>query len=340
MLNRSLVKLGTLNKEEKETQWANSVSGSQAWLLINEPYNLIRDKLGLERLHTSQHDYINSRGFREQYGNSAMAQGIMYEETVLKELKGHFPNEELIYEDTTFKLILFDNETKLEHINITSTPDYFIVDNNGGYKLIGDIKCSSSADKEEVMMERYYYQALHNSYVLNCTPNFEIDAKNNITSPVHRYVLQFTQQDFQEYETKLIEFFTNLLFKNETAYDYMFEQKQHAKKVGKNLKIKPLVDYEASGNECDVLERLLQLKDQEKLIKQEIATIEQEYKTNYDNLQIRFNGKLFEIKAIEQKGTIDYTKAFKSITSKYNIPMEEFDAFRKKATLRKTISFK
>lgn len=334
MYQRELKDLGKLNKEQKEQTWKTTISGSQAWMLINEPYNLIRDKLDIERIHKSKYDFFNSNKFKK-IGENAMACGTMYEKVVMEEVKQHYPNA--IYEDHTYQLTLKTGELIIVD-KITSTPDFYLKDGDT-FTLIGDIKCSKSASDEEAMTERYYYQALHNCYVSNCK-NFILTAKNEITGPLNMYQFTFTNEDFEDYENKLVNFFFNLNSRNFQAYDSLYEQNQTKKVEGKVIEIKELVQYEAQQEEASLLEKLAALKLQEKAIKDEISTIEDTYKQKYDNLLVSFNNKVFEIKATERRGTIDYTKAIKEISEKYNFPKTEFDSYRKEPTLVKTITIK
>lgn len=336
MRQRSLVDLGKLNKEQKQEMWANSISGSQAWMLMNEPYNLIRDKVGVERIHKSKYDFLNSNKMKA-ISENAMQQGTNYEHLVFEEVKGHIPNA--IYEDHTLQLFLFDdNGNRLDNLIITSTPDFYVKEGSK-FTLIGDIKCSTSADNEEAMKERYYYQALHNCYVSNCF-EFVLCAKNEITKPLNIYKFSFSQDDFDKYENLLMTFFMNITFKSVNAYDNLYEEKQEQKIEGKEIALKPLVEYDAQGDEAITLERLFALKQQAKEIENEIKLIEEHYKENYDNAIVRFNDKVFELKAVERRGTIDYTKAIKEISDKYGFSKTEFDAYRKEATLSKTITIK
>lgn len=337
MMKRSLVKLGKLKPEEKEKVWAESISGSQAWMLINEPYNLLRDKLGVERIHKSKYDFFNSNKFKTISAN-AMACGTLYEEAVFNyEVKPAI--QQAIRDDETFKLFLFDsNGTKLEKLIITATPDYYVKQDDT-YILVGDIKCSTEADNEEKMLERYKWQALHNCYVLNCK-DFELSAKGNITAMINKYTWVFSQDDFEWYEKKLLEFYYALAFNDVEAYDHLYKEQQEEKTQSKEILIKPLVEYDAQADEAETLENYFIKKQQLKQLEAEVKQLEEFYKSNYDNLKINFNNKVFEIKASERVGTIDYTKAIKEICEKYNFPKTEFDVYRKPATLIKTITIK
>lgn len=340
MENKKIKDLGKLTLEEKKVYWKTSVSGSQAWMLIHEPYNLLRDKLELPRIHKSKYDFFNSEKFKE-ISTSAMASGTMYEKVVMEELKQHIPNEELIYEDHTYQLCFYDNNG-VENTNlvITSTPDYYIKDEAGNFKVIGDIKCSTSASSSSIMMERYYYQALHNCYVLGRVKSFELDAKDSITKPLNRYQITFEDEDFDEYENKLLQFFINILFKNETAYDDLYRDNEAKKVEGKEIAIKPAMEYVAVKKELDTLKDLYNLKQQEKDIKENIAMIESKYKDNYDNLNVDCGDMLFIIKASETKGVVNYADALDVMSVKYKFPLSELEEYRKAPTLRKTISFK
>lgn len=335
-----LIDLGKLTQEQKKGFWATSISGSQAWSLVYEPYNLLRDKLNVDRIHKSKYDIFNSTKLKAVSTN-AMAAGSMYEKVVMEELEQHFPDDKLIYEDHTFQLKMYDdNDVELNSFVVTSTPDYYSLNKDGSYKLIGDVKCSTAAANEKEMINRYYYQALHNCYVLNRTKLFELDAKDNITKPLNRYNIEFDDNDFNDWENKLIEFFNNVSSNNVTAYDHLYIDNKAQVIEGKTIDVKPTVEYVADKLEANNLITLFDLKKQEKLIKEQIAEIEFAYKENYDNITIDFGDKNFFLKAVETKGTIDYASAIQDLSIKYNFSLDEIEQYRKESTLRKTISFK
>lgn len=336
MLKRKLIDLGKLTPEKKQEMWETSISGSQAWMLVHEPYNLIRDKLGVKRKHKSKYDFFNSNKGKA-IGTSAMTQGTLYEPTVFEELNDHYKDTPLTYIDHTYKLELQDaNGNPYDYINITCTPDYTLSQDNQ-YILIGDIKCSTSAENEQEIMERYFWQMLHNAYVLNMCQAYEIAAKNCVTRPINRYQGTFREGDFQEWENRLVEFFNALYTKDEEAYDHLYIEKKTTQLNGKDIKIKALVEYEAQPAEAEKLYELARLKELLKDTKAQIDMIENDYKEKYDNLAISFDGHILNMSAIEQRGTIDYTKAIKELSTKYNFPATDFDAYRKPASLRKTI---
>lgn len=339
MLKRDLKILGSLSKEEKEKTWKTSISGSQAWLLINEPYNLIRDKLGIPREHKSKTDFINSQSFQEKYAKSAKQQGTDYEPTVYQELLQHFNfenGEKIYYEDWTFKLNYVDTETGnvLEHINITSTPDYYITDSNDAMLLVGDIKCSTAADNESIMFERYEAQALHNCYVLNNTKEFELDAKGVITKPLNRYQWTFTDEKFNEYENLILEFFENIKNNNITAYDYIANENEQQKL--KEAGLDKSVEVEPNQDQANKVLRLIELKNLEKDIKAEKEELENFFKTDYENLNMRVGDNVLVIKSSSRKGAIDYTKAINELS----LNKEDFEEFRKPSTTTKTLTIK
>ncbi len=338
MLKRSLVDLRELTQEQKEATWKETISGSQAWMLVNEPYNLLRDKLGVERIHKSKYDFLDKSKKGKAISNNAMHQGTMFEPVIANIIKDEIDNN-FIYENHTLQLHLFmDNGNKLDMCKITSTPDLYIKGEKGNtYKLIADIKCSTSAANEEVMMERYYYQALHNCYVTNCK-DFVFFCKNEITGPLYTYQLSFTDEDFEQWEQKILEFFTNLIMQNETAYDNLYVEQKTSKT--KDIELKEPIIRDADVNEAAVLENLILLKQQQAEIKSQIEAIEKVYKDNFDDITINFNGKTFNQKASVVVGNIDYATAMKEISTKYNFPKTEFDAYRKPYTIKKLITFK
>ncbi|MGL4363393.1 MAG: hypothetical protein ACRCSG_09050, partial [Cellulosilyticaceae bacterium] len=73
-------------------------------MLINEPYNLIRDKLNIPRIHKSKYDFMQGTAI----ATNAMANGTAYEPLIMQEVRELKPNENLVYEDNTFKLNLID----------------------------------------------------------------------------------------------------------------------------------------------------------------------------------------------------------------------------------------
>lgn len=337
MVKKILKNLGHLTKEQKEKTWATTLSGSQAWMLVNEPYNLIRDKLGVQRIHKSKYDFFNTAKMKT-IGDNAKAQGTMYESTVLKELNQHIP--EAFGLDETYQLQYLNSKDEVIGLyQVTCTPDWIVLDNNGDISYFGDIKCSTSAHDEAIMMDRYYYQLLHNAYVLGCNAA-ELDAKNEITKPLNRYLVEFTNQDFEDYEKKVLEFFANIQLNNVTAYDFL---------VLEDTKEQDNNDIENITRSADALEAhnlklLAELKAQEKAIKSQIEDLEKYYKDNYTNVTVTFDGGVMVQKTSKVKGSVDNAKLVKDLVDYASISKDVLKDFedknRKADTFRKSITIK
>lgn len=325
--------LGVLTQEQKEFYWLNTISGSQTWLLAHEPYNLLRDKLGVERIHKSKYDFLNSNKMKE-VSDTAKANGIMYEEIVVKELQRECPNNNISHNLDTY---LFTTKINNVDMFISSTPDYFILDENGKAKVIGDIKCSTQGDKEQVMLERYYYQALHNCYCFGVY-EFELTTKTMVSRPINIYHWTFTQEDFDKYEEMLFNFYFAWSLQQTTYYDDGVEvstpQAQDQEYIFTNT------TYNAEQNEVDSIKRLLQLKNHKKEVEKEISILEEYYKNNYDNLKVESDSVVLEMKASIRKGSYDYQAMLSYLKDKYNINDSELDEFRKDNTIQKTITIK
>lgn len=317
--------LGNLTKEQKEQTWKESISGSQAWMLINEPYNLIRDKLGIERIHPSKYDFLNSERMK-LIGDNAKAQGTFYEPMVMEELKQHEPNYS--YVDWTFEKL---NE-EFSPMRVTATPDFFDLTNPYQVELefskFGDIKCSTSAHNAEEMSKRYYWQLLHNAYVLNCLES-ELVAKNEITKPIERYKFTFTPEQLKEYENYLIEFCKNVREGNVEAYDSMYQPVKLTKDIEKDTLI-------ANEEQTIKLETLLAKQEELKALEEEVKALQAEWKQNFENAMIVFNDRVFTITTTERAGSVDYAKLVKDL----NIPKETLETYRKASSKVQTLKFK
>lgn len=330
MLNIKEIKmLGTLTKEQKETTWKTSLSGSQAWMLVNEPYNLLRDKLGIERIHKSADDVFDLPNIKK-YSESAMANGTMYEPKVMEEVRSFHPDEDLRYTDTTYELVLNDNNTDLR---ITGTPDWVRVDKQGKIDLVGDIKCSKSAEDEMEIRKRYLYQLVHNCIVLGYINSAEIDAKGYITTPLNKHTYSIPQEYFDFYEQRLLEFIKAYETKNETFFDDLYTDIPETELETNELDIGELVEYVANEKEAIELQDYIELKQQYKALEEKIKFIEEHYKKQYDNVIVHFNGNVLRLTTNLQKGTVDYAAMCKVL----NIPQEFIDTYRKTTSKRKTI---
>lgn len=326
-LKKVLKDLGKLNQQEKETYWKNSISGSQAWLLINEPYNLIRDKLGKERIHKSKYDFFNIEKVKD-YTENAKLCGILYEKVVIEELKLREGYEKLEYNDHTYRLYLYDKDNKELPYQITSTPDYLIKDNKKNVILVGDIKCSTQADNQQVMSERYYYQLLHNCYVLNCL-NAELDAKGITTKPLNQYKIPFTQEQLKEYENKLLVFMSCLFSGIETAYDTLAQNKIKVEKEIESGEVETIV---ADTNSINNFNNYLQIKQQHKELEEQIKTYEEYFKNSYENTLIDFGTHSIVIKSSSRKGNVDYDR----LLSDLKVDEDTKENYRKETTTTKS----
>lgn len=334
-LSRTIISLGKLDKQQKEATWSTSVSGSQAWMLINEPYNLLRDKLGVERIHPSKYDFFNtSKG--KSIGANAMSAGTLYESTVFQEVLQHIPNA--VSEDICYQTILtIDNIQK--DWRITATPDWVVWNQEKTIALqFGDIKCSTSADDMSVMSERYYYQLLHNGYVLNCM-NTELDTKNQITRPLNRYLFELTQQDLDWYQQKLIEFFVALETNNVEYYDSLYlnnnnkQEKEEESEVVYQTLNKDTIEY-------DIANKLIDLKANQAQIKEQIDELEEQLKQRFDNAILQADETRIFIKTTKTKGNIDYSNLLKHIKQEYKVPSDIEEQFRKASYTKKSITIK
>lgn len=340
MLKRSLVLLNKLTQEQKEQTWKETISGSQAWALANEPYRLIREKLGLEPIHPTKYAFFETET-GQKLTEVARLNGHLYEPTVVQELKRDHPELDYVYADNTFKLCLFTEEgTKFEAAKITCTPDLYIKgDKPNTFKLVADIKNTKYWKDEEVLKEKYYWQALHNCYVLNCK-EFVLYAKCETRQSPAEYVWVFSDEQFQMWENVLVGFFNNIVLNKPDAYDELYEQKkvkeEQEKLTGKTLKFKDPVEREADAAERMLLENLFEAKAKMAELKSDIEDMESAYKENFDNITVTFGNKVFVQQAIETKGTIDYAEVCKA----YNISKTELEKYRKPATISRRISFK
>lgn len=329
--------LGKLTQEQKQETWKLSLSGSQASRLIEEPYNLIREKLGMEREHPSKLDFFESDAGKE-IANHAMSAGTKYESTVFSELKEHIP--EAVSEDICYKKTIFYNNEWKENWNITGTPDWIIWNEDRTQALkLGDIKCSTAADDKKEMFKRYQYQLLHNCYVLNCFSS-ELDTKNQITKPLNRYLVNdFTQQDFEWYEAKLIEFFEALERQDYTYYDNLYNQQLLQ---DNNSTLEPMLyeNIEPDNNTFNILTRLQELSNTISVLDKEKKELEALFKERFDNITMSFGNNTMILKSSYIKGGIDYTSMLNDLRNRNLIDMDYEDRFRKANTIRKVITFK
>lgn len=334
-MTKQLINLGHLSPEQKEETWSTTVSGSQAWMLIHEPYNLIRDKLGVERIHKSKYDIFNLPKLQQMSAN-AMAQGRHYERSVFDELKFHEDLNDIISKDETYQLII----NEYPNMKITCTPDWIKLDTNGNIIKFGDIKCTSAADSEEDMTERYYPQLLHNAYVLGCCDT-ELDAKGIISRPLYRYVRTITPEALADYEQRLIYFFYCLENNIVDAYDFMVESLETNNEEPK----KEVIIVEENIEEPETindLERLMELKAQESITKKEIENLEKKLglKTTYENANLTFGNHVLSITTTITKPSLDYKEACAYLMDMYNINSAMLAQFEKPGTQRKTMKFK
>lgn len=331
--------LGKLTKEQKEQTWKTHVTGSSAKLTVEEPYNRIRDMLDIKRIFKSKMDFFNSEKFK-QIGDNAKALGNFYESVVLEEYKLHLEEKQksnLYAQDITYAIDYFDDSKKLlEHIKVSCTPDFFILDENQQVVLVGDIKNSTSADKIEVMTERYYQQALHNAYVMNCK-NFVIVAKSVTTRPLNIYPIEFTQEDFDRYEEFLIKFFENVKNKNIEIYDANVEQQSEEEE--QEFKTDTLVIENEKDKES--FEAYVNLISQKKEIELAIKTFEAQFKNSYDNLTATFGNKQLIQSVVKRKGNVDYKALLEQLSLQYSLDIHDLEEqFRKEYTYSKQIKIK
>lgn len=331
-MNRTRTNLGVLTAQQKEQTWKDSISGSQAWMLFHEPYNLLRDKLGKQRIHKSKYDIFESSRLKN-VSETAKDNGKLYESFVFQELQRDYKESNYVSKDETFQLDI----KKDISIKITATPDFIEYDKKGNVVLhLGDIKCSTSAGSKETMLERYLPQLLHNCYVMG-TLSAEIVAKNEITKPLLRYPIIFTQEEIDAYEQKLIEFGINVWLGNETAYDYLVEDKNLPPT---NEEANPEEVYEAVGEEAAELEQLFSHKLLVKESAKKIKEIESKYKERFNQCSITFNDKIFTLKSSVRKGSIDYEQLINYLQQTYSFPTNLVEKFRKESTTTKTITMK
>lgn len=223
-----------------------------------------------------------------------------------------------------------------EVFNITSTPDWYEVeqdkDNNLNFKVVGDIKCTKQANDGEIMTERYYFQILHNCYVLNCFSG-EINAKNGITEDIYNWCYQFTEQDFKEYEKKLIEFYTAWKNKDIGYYDNFYYDKKKKEEVLN-------ITLEQKSAEFNELNHLMELKNQLVGLENQIKEIEEKYKASYVNANLITDKYTFSISSLERKGAIDYKKYFYDVSQKFKVPVGFEKEYRKPSTFYKLLKIK
>lgn len=335
MLQRQLIKLGKLTHEQKEQTWSATISGSQAWMLVNEPYNLLRDKLGVPRVHPSKYDIFKS-GVLKEASEKAMKRGTIYEASVFEEVKELHPTA--VRTDITFQLKLFSPDGSELPYLITSTPDWYIEVEDNLFEDFGDIKCSSSAHDEAAMKERYYYQLLHNAYVLNCY-QAELNCKFEVTKDLSNYRFTFTEEDFNNYEQLLINFYFNLQFRNEAAYDKDYVAPV-MKQTNSDIELKDAVVKEVEDDYVLQYVEYAEKKAQLKQLEKEVKDFEANIKSIYDNATLQFGNQSLIVKSIVKKGTIDYAKAVEEIFDKYGISTDILEEYRKAPTVSKTLTIK
>lgn len=215
--------LGKLTQQQKEYNWENTISGSSAKYLVKEPYNLLREKLKIVSPFKSEKDmFKNATGILKDRFTSAMSNGTYYESFVFGEVKNFYQN--IVSEDICYQPVFSDGHPlkEYEHL-ITSTPDFLEFDEEGHVIFLGEIKCSAQADDLMEMRNRYYYQVLHNSYVLNVHKAVLV-TKFAITRPSNTFSFVFTEEDFKNYENILLTFFTNWATQNIEYYDSMADK--------------------------------------------------------------------------------------------------------------------
>lgn len=330
-MKKQIKNLGVLNTQQKEQTWKDSISGSQAWMMLYEPYNLLRDKLGIPRIHKSKYDIFKLDRLKN-ISDTAKENGKLYESFVFQELQRDYETN-YISKDETFQL-----EFEGSSLKVTATPDFLEYDKDGNVIHLGDIKCSTSAQSKEAMIDRYLPQLLHNCYVMGIF-SAEIVAKNEITKPLLRYPVIFTQEEIDDYENKLKEFTINIIMGNESAYDHLAEEE--ASSLQNENEEKDLEEiYEAIGEEAVELEELFTRKLLVKENTYKIKEIESKYKDKFDRCSITFNNKIFTLKSSVRNGSIDYEKLVNYLQQTYAFPSNIIEKFRQESTSIKTITIK
>lgn len=327
--------LGELDQVQKEFYWNTTISGSQAWLLANEPWNLIRDKLNIPREHKSKYDFLNSEKMKS-ISDVAKANGILYEKIVVEELKRTTPNNIISHNLSTF---LFKVDVGVLQFDITSTPDYFILNEDGSIKCIGDIKCSTNGDNEKAMLERYYYQALHNCYCFGIY-EFELTTKTMVSRPINIYHWTFSQEDFNQWENMLYIFYWCWNNSQYTYYDSGVPQIEL--KGGDEMSDKVLISstYDANNDEHDNIVRLKELKETKSQVEKDIKTLEEYYKSNYENVLVNANDLILEQKCVIKSGGYDYNSLITYLKENNLIDDNLLNEFKKESIISKTITIK
>lgn len=332
---KNLYNLGELDPQQKETMWKDTVSGSQSWKLINEPYNLLSEKLIGKTRFESKYDFFNSETQKAK-GKQRMDLGNHFEKLVFEtHIKHQDKNPNAERKNETYQLDLVDENNKII-LSITSTPDWyekeFNKDGSVRFNIVGDIKCTKQASDGEIMSERYYFQILHNCYVLDCY-NGEINAKNGITEDIYNWKFEFSIEDFKAYEKKLIEFYTAWKNNQIDYYDDLYYQKEQAKQ-----KVK--LTFDADSVEYNEIRTLTQIKKQIAELEQQAKAIEDKYKNNYENAELDFQDYQVAISSLERKGSVDYKAYFYQVSQEFKVPFGYENKFRKPSTTYKVIKIK
>ena len=322
LLNRQTINLGKLSKEHKEHLWDITISGSQAWSLINEPFNLLRKKLKIDKIHQSKYDFFEGNKKMKAVGENAMANGTHYERWILSEVENH--EGPVISEDHCFT-VLYPDDHRLKPYDryITSTPDYLIYTESNTVAVLGELKASTAAADRTQMTERYYAQCLHNSYVMQAS-KAHLWAKNELTKPINQYIFEFGQADYDNYEDLLFNFFTACVNSDETFYDAI------APETVPEVK-EPLIQDLFNAEELEVLiGNYASAKNNAKSSKSIVDKFEKVLKDNWDNSKnLTLNGYELKMVVRQNKSSLDKAAALDSFMQEYKIPQNKLDDFMK-----------
>lgn len=318
MQKQTVQSLGTLTKEQKEQMWEQTISGSQAWNLAYEPYNLIRKKLKVPLIHKSKNDIFENDNMKT-FSTSAMAQGSLYESTVLAELKTNEEFQNSVSQDICYSAVY--PEGHILNGRVTATPDFLTLNEEGIAIILGEIKCSVSASSKTIMNERYRQQVLHNCYVLGLY-NAVLVTKNEITKPMNIYRFNFTDADFEEWENKLITFWTNFKKQSDSSYDGILEFNTMLATPDGIVELEPTEDMKTLINSYDALNK------QKLQIDKQLKAISGKLKDNYENATCNIGPLMMVIKTSIAAPKVDYEAVWDAVAEMYKLDIGFLEDFK------------
>lgn len=257
----TFIELGKLDEKQKEQTWKQTISASQAWMLYKEPYNLIRDKLGKERIFPSAYDNIP-----EKVSNSLKANGKFYEQPIMKDIAQNFLGDKKYeYADITYASVI--------NKDITATPDFVTFDSNGSIDSVNDIKASSSSIKE--LQERYIYQILHQCAVIGVNDGY-LWVKGAVSKPIQKIAFSFTDDEINAHLDYCVKFLLNLKFGLESAYDDLANVKVEKEPI-------KAIDLNAKANKetKELATKFWELNSQKKEIESQLDELKETFKSNF-----------------------------------------------------------